>query len=60
MKTIRRTSGRSRAFMNFRAMAREVSVSRLNGDIPFEEAISLARKQGYQIGKNINEPDLNR
>lgn len=52
--------GTPRTFDNFKAMAEEAAISRLYGGIHFQDAISLGLEQGYQIGKNVNNLNLNK
>lgn len=51
--------GTPRSYRNFQEMAEEAAISRLYGGIHYHEAIYLGLEQGYQIGANINNLNLN-
>ncbi len=51
--------GTPRSYSNFYEMAEEAAISRLYGGIHYDEAIDLGLEQGYQIGKNVVNLNLN-
>ncbi|WP_289644188.1 vanadium-dependent haloperoxidase [Maribacter aestuarii] len=50
--------GTPRAYDSFIDMAEEAAVSRLYGGIHYQEAIYLGLEQGYAIGRNVSNLDL--
>jgi hypothetical protein len=51
-------NGTPRVFSSFYEMADEAALSRLYGGIHYSEAIFTGLEQGYKIGKNINNLNL--